>query len=96
MCIRDRDKGERKFTIKQLEKISLERNQAQIFIETPYRNDKMLEDLKSILHPNTRLCIASNITLTSEYIATKRIEDWQKSEIDLHKKPTIFILQRDS
>lgn len=89
------DKGERKFTIKQLEKISLEKNQAQIFIETPYRNDKMLEDLKMILHPNTRLCIACNITLTTEFITTKTIEEWKNTEIDLHKKPTIFILQRD-
>ncbi|MDY8138289.1 SAM-dependent methyltransferase [Aquimarina sp. 2201CG5-10] len=89
------DKNERKSTIKQLERISLEKSQAQIFIETPYRNDKMLSDLKSILHNNTRLCIASDITLTTESIATKTIEEWQKEEVELHKRPTIFILQRD-
>ncbi|KAA1247084.1 SAM-dependent methyltransferase [Aquimarina sp. RZ0] len=89
------DKNERKATIKNLEKNSLEKNQSQIFIETPYRNDKMLDDLKSILHPSTRLCIASDITLTTEYIVTKTIEDWKNEEIELHKKPTIFIIQRD-
>ncbi|MFC5044641.1 SAM-dependent methyltransferase [Aquimarina hainanensis] len=89
------DKNERKTTIKQLEKTSLEKQQAQIFIETPYRNDKMLEDLKSILHPTTRLCVACDITLTSELILTKTIKDWQKEKVDLHKKPTIFIIQRD-
>ncbi|MBP2833926.1 SAM-dependent methyltransferase [Aquimarina sp. U1-2] len=89
------DKNERKAAIKSLEKTSLEKNQAQIFIETPYRNDKMFSDLKSILHASTRLCIASNITLTSEFIATKRIEEWKNEEIDLHKKPTIYIIQRD-
>ncbi|MFD2561789.1 SAM-dependent methyltransferase [Aquimarina rubra] len=89
------DKGERKSTIKSLEKNSLEKNQAQIFIETPYRNDKMLADLTSILNPSTRLCVASDITLTTEYIATKTIEEWKNEEIELHKKPTIFIIQRD-
>ncbi|MBQ4821196.1 SAM-dependent methyltransferase [Aquimarina sp. MMG016] len=89
------DKNERKSTIKYLEKTSLDKNQAQIFIETPYRNDKMFSDLKSILHNNTRLCIACDITLTSELIATKTIEEWKKEEIELHKKPSIFIIQRD-
>ncbi len=89
------DKDERKSSIKQLEKISLERNQSQIFIETPYRNDKMLDDLKSILNPNTRLCVACDITLTSEYIATKTVNEWSKVNIELHKRPTIFIIQRD-
>ncbi|WP_298315389.1 SAM-dependent methyltransferase [uncultured Aquimarina sp.] len=89
------DKSERKSTIKSLEKNSLEKNQAQIFIETPYRNDKMLADLIAILNPNTRLCIASDITLTTEYIVTKTVGEWKNEEIELHKKPTIFIIQRD-
>ncbi len=89
------DKADRKSTIKQLEKVSLEKNQAQIFIETPYRNDKMFADLKTILHPNTHLCIASDITLTTEFITTKKMSEWQKEEIDLHKRPTIYIIQRD-
>jgi len=89
------DKSERKSTIKSLEKNSLEKDQAQIFIETPYRNDKMLADLTSILNPNTRLCIATDITLTTEYIITKTIEEWKNETVELHKRPTIFIIQRD-
>ncbi|MHA7058997.1 SAM-dependent methyltransferase [Aquimarina sp. M1] len=89
------DKSERKSKIKSLEKYSLEKDQAQIFIETPYRNDKMLADLISMLSPSTRLCVASDITLITEYIATKTIEEWKNEDIELHKKPTIFIIQRD-
>ena len=89
------DKNERKKAIKNLEKLSLEKNQAQIFIETPYRNDKMMSDLVSYLNVNTRLCVACDITTTSEYIATKTIEDWKMETVELHKKPAIFIIQRD-
>ncbi len=89
------DKNERKSTIKHLERTSLEKNQSQIFIETPYRNDKMFADLKAILNPNTRLCIACDITLTTEYISTKTIEEWNREQVDLHKRPTIYIIQRD-
>lgn len=89
------DKTERKNKIKFLERLSLEKNQAQIFIETPYRNDKMANDLKMYLNVNTRLCIACDITLTSEYIATKTIEDWKMESLELHKRPAIFIIQRD-
>ncbi len=88
------DKTERKATLKELEKVSLNKNQAQLFIETPYRNDKMLIDLKSILHPSTLLCIACDITLTTEYIVTKTIKDWKNENPDLHKRPAIFIIQR--
>jgi len=89
------DKNERKSAIKKLEKISFELNQSQIFIETPYRNDKMLNDLKSILQPNTKLCVACDITLTTEYIKTKTIAAWKKEEISLHKRPCIFIIQKE-
>ena len=89
------DKNERKAKIKELERLSLEKNQAQLFIETPYRNDKMLTDLKSYLNVNTRLCVACDLTLTTEYIATKTIEDWKMEDIEIHKKPAIFIIQRD-
>jgi len=88
------DKGERKRAIKDLERLSLDKNQAQIFIETPYRNEKMLADLKSILSPNTNLCIAADITLPSEYIKTLAIKDWKHQQPDLHKKPAIFIIQK--
>ena len=89
------DKTARKGEIKNLEKISHDRNQAQSFIETPYRNNKMLEDLIQVLHPGTRICIACDLTLPTEYVVTKTVADWRKTKVDLHKRPTIFILQKD-
>ncbi|OCB78042.1 SAM-dependent methyltransferase [Flavobacterium crassostreae] len=88
------DKDEKKASLKTLEKISFEKNQSQIFIETPYRNNKLLEDLIQALHPETHLCIATDITLPTEYIKTKRIAAWKKESIDLHKRPTIFIIHK--
>jgi len=89
------DKQERKQKIKQLERISSEQNQSQIFIETPYRNQKVLEDLKSTLSKSTRLCVAADITLTTEYIKTKTIDDWKKTSVDIQKRPCIFIIHKD-
>lgn len=90
------DKSARKNEIKQLERLSLERDQAQIFIETPYRNDKMLEDLARTLHPTTRVCVACDLTLPTEYIRTLPAGQWSKTKVNLHKRPCIFILQRES
>ncbi len=89
------DKAARKNEIKSLERLSQEKNQAQLFIETPYRNNKMLEDLIQNLHPSTRVCIACDLTLPSEYIVTKTVSEWSKIKVDLHKRPTIFILQKE-
>lgn len=89
------DTSERKKAIKSLEKLSKEKNQSQIFIETPYRNEKMFTDLKSTLTPTAKLCIACNITLSDEYIRTLEIKDWKSEHPDLHKKPTIFIIHKD-
>lgn len=89
------DKAARKSELKALEKRSLERNQAQVFIETPYRNNKMLEDLVQHLHPATRLCIGCDISLPSEFIMTRSIKEWAGTRVDLHKRPAIFILQKD-
>lgn len=79
--------------IKSLEKLSFETGQAQIFIETPYRNTKLFQELIKKLNPSTRLCIASDITLSTESIATKTINEWRRVAIDLHKRPTVFIVQ---
>jgi len=87
------DAAERKAAIKRLEKLSKEQQQSQLFIETPYRNDKLLTELLRTLSKNTRLCIACDITLANEYIATKTVHDWKKSPISLHKRPAIFIIQ---
>ena len=89
------DKSERKGALKNLERISLKENQSQIFIETPYRNNKMLEDIINCLQADTRLCIACDITLPTEYIKTKTVEEWKHEKIDLHKRPSIFIIQKD-
>lgn len=89
------DKAARKNELKNLERLSLEKNQAQVFIETPYRNNKMLQDLIQQLHPGTRVCVACDITLESEYIVTKPVSEWAKTKVDLHKRPTIFILQKE-
>ncbi|MGB0879794.1 MAG: SAM-dependent methyltransferase [Polaribacter sp.] len=88
------DKEERKRAIKELEKLSKNKNQAQIFMETPYRNEKMFADLKSTLTPTTALCIATDISLPTEYIKTFSVEGWKHQKIDLHKKPTIFVIQK--
>lgn len=85
--------NEKKKKIRQLEMRSRKGNQSQIFMETPYRNEKILEDLLKICSPKTRLCIAADITLDTEYIKTKTIAEWKASHPNIHKRPTIFILQ---
>lgn len=89
------DKGERKKEIKRLERLSFEHNQSQIFIETPYRNNKMIEDLSQALDKNTNVCVACDITLPSEFIKTQPAMEWKKNKVDLHKRPTIFIIHKD-
>lgn len=89
------DTTERKKAIKDLERLSKEKKQSQIFIETPYRNEKMFADLKSILTPSAKLCIACDITLQNEYIKTLEIKDWKNEHPDLHKRPTIFVIHKD-
>ncbi len=86
------DKSEKKTVLKNLEKLSIDKNQSQIFIETPYRNNKMLEDILQALQPSTHVCVAADITLPTEYIKTMRVSDWKKAVIDLHNRPTIFII----
>lgn len=88
------DKSDKKSALKNFEKLSWDKNQSQIFIETPYRNNKLLEDVLQALQPNTHLCIATDITLPTEYIKTMRVADWKKTKIDLHNRPTIFIVHK--
>ncbi|MGA1226540.1 MAG: SAM-dependent methyltransferase [Tamlana sp.] len=89
------DKGERKNEVKRLERLSYEHDQSQIFIETPYRNNKMLEDLTNYLDNQTNICVACDITLSSEFIKTKTAIEWKKNMVDLHKRPTIFIIHKN-
>lgn len=86
------DKGERVKAIKQLEKESQQQNQTQIFMDTPYRNNQLLEDLFKNCSKNTNLCIAKDITGADEFIKSKTIGMWKSSKPELHKIPVIFVL----
>ncbi|CAM3428110.1 SAM-dependent methyltransferase [Aequorivita lipolytica] len=87
------DKSERKTELKRLEKASKDFEQSQLFIETPYRNNQMLQSLIDNLNPQTSICVACDITLASEYIKTAPVRLWKKIKVDLHKRPTLFIIQ---
>lgn len=86
------DHADRIKKIKQIEEESFKRKCTQIFIETPYRNNKMMETILQHCNPSTQLCVAAEITSTNEFIKTKTIANWKKETIDLHKKPVIFLL----
>lgn len=87
------DMPERVKAITAMEQISQKKKSTQLFIETPYRNDQLIETLLKTCKPATRLCIASEITSENEYIKTKSIAEWKKEKISFHKKPVIFLLQ---
>ena len=87
------DKNERKKHLGQLEAESSKTGIAQIFMETPYRNNQMIEDLTKILRADTKICVACDITLESEDIRTRSIKDWKKEKYDFHKRPAIYVMQ---
>ena len=87
------EKNERKSKIKNLEKTSI--ITTQIFMETPYRNNKFVSVLLEVLKPETKLCIACDITLTTEHIKTKKVKEWKSTKIDINKRPAIFLIQSD-
>lgn len=89
------DKNQRKKTLRDLEKDSLDNAKTQLFIETPYRNNDMFESLIQSLNPTTRLCIACDLNLDNEFIATKTIKEWKSFKPNLHKRPCIFLFERD-
>jgi 16S rRNA (cytidine1402-2'-O)-methyltransferase len=78
--------------IKSLEKESSNKRQTQIFIEPPYRNNNLLEDLLKICHPTTKICVAVNLTSEDERIIVRTVKEWKKDIPDLHKKPAVFVL----
>ncbi len=88
------DKRERRKEIKRLERLSAEQNQSQLLIETPYRNNQMLDSIISTLQPQSKLCVACDITLPTEYIKTQTAELWKKTKVNLDKRPTLFIIQK--
>ena len=83
---------ERKSKLRTLEKVSGQLKQTQILIETPYRNDSLFADILSTCSPNTRLCIAANITMPDAYIKTKKVGDWKKESITIGKRPCVFLI----
>jgi 16S rRNA (cytidine1402-2'-O)-methyltransferase len=86
------DNQQRAKAIRDLEVESQRKNCTQIFIETPYRNNQLVETLLKTCKPTTRLCIAVDITGSREWIKTKTIASWQKDKPDIHKRPAIFLL----
>lgn len=86
-------RDERRSKLKSIEKTSAASGQTQIFIETPYRNDSMMEDILSVCRPETRLCIAADITLPDAFIRTASVGEWKKSKVTIGKRPCVFIIQ---
>lgn len=83
---------ERNKALKNFERQSQAENRTQIFIETPYRNLKLFEEMLQVLHPQTLLSIACDITTENEYIRTMSIQDWKKQKPDINKRPAIFLI----
>lgn len=89
------DKAERAKRIKDLESLSLKNRQTQLFMETPFRNNHLLDDVLKNCHGSTQLCIACNINAEDEFIKTQAVGAWRQEKIDLHKKPTVFLLYKN-
>lgn len=87
------DKNERKKKLSQLESESAKSGIAQIFMETPYRNNQMIDDLTKILRADTKICVACDITLETEDIRTRSIKEWKNEKYDFHKRPAIYVMQ---
>ncbi len=83
---------ERKQAIKAIERQSASCSRTQIFIETPYRNDAMFADLIQICAPDTRICVAANITMPDAFICTRSVKEWKKTELTIGKRPCVFLL----
>ena len=80
--------------LKLLEQLAYTEQQTQIFIETPYRNNRLVEDILATCRPQTRLCIAANITCEEEYIVTRTLKEWRGNVPDLSKQPCIFLIYK--
>ncbi len=86
------DKKERSQKLRSLESEAQRSRTTQIFMETPFRNDKLLEQMLSACSPNTELCIATDITLGSEAITTRPVSHWRKHQPSIHKRPAMFLI----
>lgn len=83
---------ERKPQLKRFEKTSAAENSTQIFIETPYRNDTLMKDMLTELNPRTRLCIAADLTLPTQFVRTGTVEWWRKQHFTIGKRPCVFLI----
>jgi 16S rRNA (cytidine1402-2'-O)-methyltransferase len=90
------DNQKRNQAIKELELSSSKEDSTQIFIETPYRNNQLLEAIGKNCSPNTLLCIAKNLTGPKEFIKTKPVKDWKNQPPELHKEPVIFLMKAET
>jgi 16S rRNA (cytidine1402-2'-O)-methyltransferase len=88
------DKADRSKKLKELESSAARFKQTQLFIETPFRNNPMMDEILRSCKNDTYLCVASNLTSENEFIKTQTIGNWKRETLDLHKKPTIFLLYR--
>lgn len=88
------DHDERVKALKQLEQRAMNLNQTQLFIETPYRNARMMQDIISTCHLSTKVCVASNLTCDNEWIRTRTVKEWHAYNTDLPKVPTIFLIYK--
>ena len=84
--------AERRERIRSIEKISRQMCQSQIIIETPYRNQSLFEELIGVCSPDTRLCVAANITMEDEFIKTKTVARWRSAPVEIGKRPCVFVL----
>jgi 16S rRNA (cytidine1402-2'-O)-methyltransferase len=89
-----KDRQQRAQKIKTLEERSLKENQTQIFMEAPYRNQNILEDILAVAQDKTCLCIACDITGPHQIIKTMSIQEWKKNPLNIDKKPALFLLQK--
>ena len=87
------EKKKRRQAIIKFEKKAIKDNQAQLFIETPYRSDSLLKELLKVLLSNTLLCVSCDLTLQNEYIKTLTISQWKNEKVKLNKRPCIFIIE---
>ena len=87
---------ERNNTIKELESESAKKNCTQIFIETPYRNNQLMDALLNICQPSTKICLAVDLTSEKEFIKTRSVTGWKKDKPDIQKRPAIFLLYASS
>jgi len=87
-----KEQKDRSRKLKELERLAKNKQQTQLFIETPFRNMHVFEDLLKNCFDSTKVCIAVDITLPSEKITTKTIEEWKRTQINLQKRPCIFLI----